>query len=272
METIRVLMVDDHEIVRCGIQAMLEQAEDMKIVGDCSSTEEALEQAEVLSPNIILMEVNMPGMSGIEATRLLRQKRNPGSIIMLTLCENRLAEAMEAGAVGYLLKDIKGEKLARAIRRVYNGELAIDERFTLQGTEKDSEYLPQGCDSSGTLVKEAELIILSPVDAARLLRFTSQVEGVLEASIMQQVGSWNNDTIITIHLQRVTPLFNILDKLVNMPDVDEVSEETAVESNPTHYPQKTIAKLRIRPRKKFTVTLKTASRARESELTELRIS
>jgi len=272
MKEIRIFLIDNQEITRRGVQVMLEQEEDMKIVGNYASAEEALLHTETLLPNIILMEVKMPGMGGIEGTRRYSQKRAPCGIIMLTLCENGVAEAMEAGAVGYLIKDIEHQELAQAIRRVHNGELVIDARFALHGVADGSEYLPQGCDSSGTLIKEAELIILPPVDATRLFRFASQVEGALEASVVQQVGSWNKGTIITIGLQRVTPLLNILDKLVNMPDVDEVSEETAAESNPTHYPQKTIAKIRIRPRKKFTVSLKTASRAREPELTGLKTS
>lgn len=189
MKDIRVFLVDDHEIVRRGVRGMLEQEEDMEIVGDCSSVEEALLQTEIFSPNIILIEAKMPGMGGIEATRRYCRKRTSAKIIMLTSCEDCLTEAMEAGAVGYLLKDIKRQELAQAIRRVYNGELVVDERFTLQGVEGGSEYLPLGCDSSGTLVKEAELIILSPIEAARLLRFAYQVEEALEATIVQQVGS-----------------------------------------------------------------------------------
>ncbi len=272
MKEIRVLLVDDHEIVRRGVRGMLEQEEDMEIIGDCSSAEEALLQTEILSPNIVLMEAKMPGIGGIEAARLYCQKRMPSKIIMLTWCEDCLAEALEAGAVGYLLKDIKCQELAQAIRRVYNGELVVDERFTLQGMEEGSEYLPQGCDSSGTLVKEAELVIPPPIDAARLLRFTYQVEEALEATIVQQVGSWDKGTAITIRLQKVTPLLDILDKLVNMPDVDEVSEETAAKSNPTSYPQKSIAKLRIRPRKKFLVTLKQTSPVKQLESAGLRTS
>ncbi len=84
MKEIRVLLVDDHEIVRRGVRGMLEQEEDIEIVGDCSSTEEALRQTEILLPNIILMEVEMPGMGGIEATRRYCQKRMPCSVIMLT--------------------------------------------------------------------------------------------------------------------------------------------------------------------------------------------
>jgi len=270
MKDIRILLVDDHEIVRRGVRGILEQEEDMEIIGDCSSAEEALHQAEILSPNIILMEAEMPGMGGIEATRLYCQKRTPCSVIMLTLCEDCLAEALEAGAVGYLLKDIKCQELAQAIRKVYNGELVIDERFTLQGVGGESEYLPGGCDSSGTLVKETELIILPPIDAARLLRFSYQVEEALEISVVQQVGSWDKGTTITIRLRKVTPLVDILDRLGKMPDVEDVREQPAAKHNSFGFYPKSIAKLRIRPRKKLLVTLKQASPAKPLESATLR--
>ncbi len=270
MKEIRILLVDDHEIARRGVRGMLEQEEDMEIVGDCSSAEEALHQAETLSPNIILMEVEMPGMGGIEATRLYCQKRTPSKIIMLTLCEDCLAEALEAGAVGYLLKDIKCQELVQAIRRIYNGELVIDQRFTLQGVEGGSEYLLPGGDSSGTLAKEAELVILPPIDAARLLRFAYQVEETLEATIVQQVGSWDKGTAITIQLRKVTPSVDILDRLGKMPDVEDVREQPAVKHDSFSFSPKSIAKLRVRPRKKFLVTLKQTSTAKQLESAELR--
>ncbi len=272
MKEIRIFLVDNLEIVRRGVRAMLEPEEDMEIMGDYASAEEAFHQAGTLLPNIILMEVKMPGIGGIEATRRYSQKRTPCSIIMLTLCEDSLAEALEAGAVGYLIKDIEQQELAQAIRRVHNGELVIDARFALQGGEGGSEYLPPGCDSSGTLVKEAELVILPPADAARLLRFAYQVEGALEATIVQQVGSWDKGTNIIIRLRKVTPLVDILDRLGKMPDVEDEREQPAAKRNPTGFSQKPIAKLRVRPVKKFLVTLKPASPAEQLESAELRAS
>ncbi|MFC1984063.1 response regulator transcription factor [Chloroflexota bacterium] len=270
MKEIRVLLVDNNEIVRRGLRGMLEEEEDVEIVGDCSSAEEALHLTEILSPNIILLDTEMPGMGGIEATRRYCQKQPPAKIIMLTLCEDCLAEALEAGAVGYLLKDIKRRELAQAIRRVYSGELVIDERFTLQGVEDGSEYLPQGCDSSGTLVKEAELVILPPIDAARLLRFAYQVEDALGATILQQVGSWDKGTVITIRLRKVTPLLDLLDRSGKMPDVEDVIDQSIEKRSSFGLPQKNIAKLRIHPRKKFLVALKQTSPAEQLESTEPR--
>ena len=109
MKEVRVFVVDNQEIVRRGVRAILDQEEDMEIIGSYASAEEALQQAEVVLPNIILMEVKMPGIGGIEGARLYSQKRMPCGIIMLTLCEDSLAEALEAGAVGYLIKDIKSQ-------------------------------------------------------------------------------------------------------------------------------------------------------------------
>ncbi len=272
VKEIRVFLVDNQEIVRRGVRAMLEPEKDMEIIGDYASAEEALHQTGTLLPNIILMEVKMPGMGGIEATRLYYQKKTPCGIIMLTMCEDNLAEALEAGAVGYLIKDIEHEELAQAIRRVHNGELVIDARFALHGVEGGSEYLPQGCDSSGTLVKEAELVILPPADATRLLRFAYQVEGALEATIVQQVGSWDKGTNITIRLRKVTPLVDILDKLGKMPDVEDEREQPAAKRNPTSFSQKAIAKLRIRPLKKFLVTLKPTSPVEQLEPAEPKAS
>ena len=256
MKEIQVFLVDDQEIVRSGVQAMLEQEEDMEIIGNYASAEEALQQTGTLLPNIILMEVTMPGMGGIEGARRYSQKRTPCGIIMLTLCAESLTEAMEAGAVGYLIKDIEHQELAQAIRRVHNGELVIDTRFALQGVEEGSGYLLPGGDNSGTLAKEAELVILPPVSAARLLRFAYQVEGALEATIVQQVGSWDKGTAITIQLRNVTSLVDILDKLEKMPDVEDERELPAAKHYLTGFPQKSIAKLRMLPIKKFLVTLK----------------
>ena len=123
---IRILLVDDHQVVREGLQHMLKQEEDMEVVGQSANGEEALSQIEMRSPNIVLMDIKMPGIDGIELTRQLKEKQPSCNIIMLTLYDEYLAEAIEAGAVGYLLKDVKREELVRAIRAVHQGRSPLN--------------------------------------------------------------------------------------------------------------------------------------------------
>src|SRR3990172_8553055 len=104
METIRVLLVDDHQVVREGLRNMLELEDDIKVVGEAASFEEALPQVEALFPDIVLMDIKMPGIDGIEATRRLKEKKPDCNVVILTLYEEYLPQALEAGAVGYLLK------------------------------------------------------------------------------------------------------------------------------------------------------------------------
>ncbi|MBI2329250.1 MAG: response regulator transcription factor [Chloroflexi bacterium] len=268
MTAIRILLVDNHELVRLGVRSLLEQEEDMEIVGDFSSAGEALLQIETLSPNIILMEAKMPDISGIEATRRLQQKRTPCNIIMLTLHEDCLTEALEAGAAGYLLSDIKCQELTRAIRRVYHGELVIDERLTATppAAEDKAEYPPAEGDGSENLIREAELIIPPPFDTARLLRFIYQVEETLEAIIVQEVGSWNKGTAITILMRRVTPLTVILNRLGKMPEVEDVRDTPRAKYKLSSFFNKTTTRAEPGYRKELLVTLKPAETANLFEL------
>jgi len=274
MKGIRILLADDHEAVRRGVQNMLEQEEDMEIVGDCSSAEEALFLTEMISPNILLMDAKIPGIGGFEVARRLHQKRTPCNVIILTMYDDYLAEALEAGVAGYLLEDIKSQELVQAIRRVYDGELVIDERLTStpEVVEGESEYLLPEVEGAGPLVKVAELVIPPPVDAARLLRFIYHVEEALEATIMQQVGSWDRATAITTLLRRAAPLVNIIDKLGKMPDVDSVREEPEAKNKFASFPRKIVTEPQAHPHKELLVTLKQDSPAEEPELAELKIS
>ncbi len=123
---IRVLLVDDQEVIREGLRRMLELESNLEVVGETGDANEALTLAELLSPEVILMDIKMPGMDGIELTRQLKEKQPSCNVLMLTLYDEYLAQAIEAGAVGYLLKDIKREELIRAIRAVHEGRSPLD--------------------------------------------------------------------------------------------------------------------------------------------------
>jgi len=126
MGPIRILLVDDHQVVREGLRHMLELEADMEVVGEASDAKETLTRVESLSPEIILMDIKMPGVDGIELTRQLKEEQPACNVIMLTLYDEYLAQAIEAGAVGYLLKDIKREELIRAIRAVHQGRSPLN--------------------------------------------------------------------------------------------------------------------------------------------------
>ena len=131
MPIIRVLLVDDHQVVREGLKRMLEPDKDIKVVGEAVNGEDAITQAELLSPDVILMDIKMPDMDGITATRQLRQKMPDIKVIMLTLYEY-VTEAVEAGASGYILKDASRERLIQAIHDAYDGYSPLAPSLTRQ--------------------------------------------------------------------------------------------------------------------------------------------
>jgi len=261
---IRILLVDDHQVVREGLQHMLEQEEDMEVVGQSANGEEALLQLEVFSPNIVLMDIKMPGIDGIELTRQLMEKQPFCNIIMLTLYDEYLAEAIEAGAVGYLLKDAKRAELTQAIRQVYHGEIVISESITAKSRTEYEERFGKKAkgnllqEHNGPMPEEVQMVIPPPVDANQLIRFVSRVEEMLQSRMLQMVGSWKGDTAITIALPKPTPLANILNKLGEMPEVGTIGEEPLTgEADPSLFKKvAAMPRLKTRIRKTIFVTLK----------------
>jgi len=126
---IRILMVDDHDEVRHGLRKLLSHEEDMEVVGESANGKEALINAVECSPDIILMDAKMPVSDGLEATNILSEKGLSCKIIMLTMFEEYLDEAMKIGARGYVLKGTDINYLSEAIRSVYQGKIVVDERI-----------------------------------------------------------------------------------------------------------------------------------------------
>jgi DNA-binding NarL/FixJ family response regulator len=123
MMTIRVLIVDDQSIIRQGLKALLELEPDLQIVGDAENGELALQQVAALQPDVVLMDIRMPVMDGVAATKAIMAQYPQTKILMLTTfeAETDVAEALRQGAIGYLLKDTPTEELAQAIRATYKG-------------------------------------------------------------------------------------------------------------------------------------------------------
>jgi NarL family two-component system response regulator LiaR len=125
---IRVLLTDDHAIVRKGVRALLATEPDIEIVGEASNGAEAVKQAEALCPDVILMDLMMPKLDGIEATRQITTKTPSARVIVLTsfAADEKVFPAIKAGALGYLLKDSGPEQLVSAIHQVYRGEPSLE--------------------------------------------------------------------------------------------------------------------------------------------------
>jgi RNA polymerase sigma factor (sigma-70 family) len=125
MEIIRILIADDHPLFRDGLRALLDSVEDTEVVGEAATGDEVVTQAQSLQPDVILMDIKMPGNNGIEATRRIA-RANPGiKVLMLTMFDDDTSvfAAMRAGARGYLLKGARQDETLRAIRAVANGEV-----------------------------------------------------------------------------------------------------------------------------------------------------
>jgi DNA-binding NarL/FixJ family response regulator len=123
-DTIRVLIADDHPLFREGMRGRLDRVADIAVVGEAASGDEAVESAHKLEPDVILMDIKMPGLNGIEATREIQQASPQIGVLVLTMFEDddSVFAAMRAGAKGYLLKDSGGEGVVHAIRAVASGE------------------------------------------------------------------------------------------------------------------------------------------------------
>ena len=131
MDTVRIMLVEDHQIVREGLRRMLELSPDMLVVAEASNGEEALDQIADVSPDIVITDIKMPGMDGIELTSRLKQAYPACAVLVLTLYEEYLTPAVAAGAAGYLQKDLRREELVSAIRAVREGRSPI--HMSLEG-------------------------------------------------------------------------------------------------------------------------------------------
>lgn len=127
-QQITVLIVDDHEIMRTGIAALLEKTEDISLVGEAENGQQAVQRCEQLQPDVVLMDLMMPVMDGVAATRLIHNRYPETQIVIITSLEhnpNQVRSALDAGAIGYLNKDIRGRELLDAIRSAAVGKPAL---------------------------------------------------------------------------------------------------------------------------------------------------
>ena len=185
MDTIRIFLVDDQQVVREGLRRMLELEADLKVVGEAADATEVLNQVELLSPEVILMDIKMPGVDGIELTRQLKQKHPSCNVIMLTLYDEYLTQAIEAGATGYLIKDIKREELIKAIRAIREGRSPLNLSLS---QERLAELAAPDESKQRARLSERELVILRQIADGMTTREIANQLFLSEASVKRSVG------------------------------------------------------------------------------------
>ncbi|MGD1992469.1 MAG: response regulator transcription factor [Anaerolineae bacterium] len=188
-QSIRVLVVDDHIIVRRGIRALLATEEGIEVVGEAQDGAEALERIRELHPDVILLDLLMPRLDGIEVTRQVMAENPQARILVLTsfAADDKVFPAIKAGALGYLLKDTGPRALVRAIRQVYRGESSLSPviaRKVLQELSQPSDRPP-----TAEPLTERELQVLQVVARGSSNQEIAQELMISEATVRTHVSN-----------------------------------------------------------------------------------
>jgi DNA-binding NarL/FixJ family response regulator len=207
-EPITVLLVDDHSLVRRGFRRLLEDEQDIRVVGEASDGEEAVTLARSLKPHVVVMDCALPGINGLQATRKILHDTPETLVLMLTMHteETWVRQAIDAGARGYILKNAMDLDLGSAIRRVARGETVIDSQLSR------SENL-KGERNDGLTPREVEILQLicdgkSNKEIASHLDLSVNTVAVHRANIMDALG---------IHKTAELVVYAIRNGLVNVP-------------------------------------------------------
>lgn len=202
MSKINVLIADDHSLFRQGLKQILELEEDITVVAQASNGEEAVKLAKEKDPDIILMDINMPGINGLQAIKELKQEKISAKIIVLTIHEDReyLFKTLQMGAEGYVLKDAEPSVLVEAIRSVNNGESYIQPNMTKE------------------LVKEFNRVTLHEKDKQVENNLTSReievleliAEGMINKEIAKQL--YISEKTVKNHVSNIFKKLNVSDR------------------------------------------------------------
>jgi len=161
-QMIRVLIVDDHTIVRKGIRALLAEIADLEVVGEAADGQEAIVQADRLCPDVILMDLAMPRMDGIEATRQIKARQPESRVLVMTsfATDEKVLPAIKAGALGYLLKESAPADLVQAIHQIQRGESSLHPAIARKVLQEISHPADRPPTTDPLTEREAEVLLL----------------------------------------------------------------------------------------------------------------
>lgn len=208
-DEITVILVDDHSLVRKGFRRMLEDEADIRVVGEAGSGREALEVARRLKPRVVVMDMSMPEMDGVEATRELRKTLPDTSVLIVSMYsqENYVRNAFDAGAQGYILKNADEVDLGTAIRDIAAGKRVVDPGIEAAGREDEADSLER------LTPRERQILQLiaegnSNKEIAAMLTLSVNTVSVHRANLMDRLG---------VHRTAELVLYAIRKGLVRVP-------------------------------------------------------
>jgi DNA-binding NarL/FixJ family response regulator len=181
---IRVLVVDDHRLVRAGLITLLEAAGDIEVAGEAADGRQALEAARAVAPDVVLMDLSMPVLDGVAATRLLLQERPQARVVALTSFSDRqrVNDVLAAGAIGYLLKDSRPDELLAAVRSAAEGHAPLDPRVA-------GALLPGREPPAADLLSEREKQVLRLAAAGLANKQIARRLGISESTVKVHIGN-----------------------------------------------------------------------------------
>jgi DNA-binding NarL/FixJ family response regulator len=203
--TIRILIADDQPLMRAAFDMTLRGEEDLEVVGQAEDGQQAIEQTHLLHPDVILMDVRMPILDGVEATRRLTDEKDPARILILTTfdIDEYVIEALRAGASGFLLKDVRPLDLVQAIRVVANGDALLAPSVTRRLLDAVIGTLPS--------FRQAEGNLLDPLTPAEIKVLTCVGKGLSNEEIASEL--FVADTTVRTHMRHIFEKLDLRDRI-----------------------------------------------------------
>jgi DNA-binding NarL/FixJ family response regulator len=229
----RVLIADDHALIRDGFRRMLDYEKDFEVIGEASDGREAVELCRRLEPDLVLMDVRMPGMDGLEATRAIKANQPEVSVLVITTYENAdyLLGAIKAGAAGYILKDAPSERMVNSMRRVLAGEWPLNQELGVQLIRRLASEGPQA--SAPPWAAESGAALAPPL----LEDFTPREVEVLGLLVR---GKTNQEIASSLSISRATAKVHVRHIIAKLGVSDRTQAVVrALELGLAPYPKKT---------------------------------